>query len=136
MLRKILAVIAGLVTSIVTGLGSDVVLRSVAPQLFTTSGRVEHVSALLLILSYTLIFLILGGYVTALAARRQEIKYTFALGITQLVLNIIATIKFWETAPAWFHLAVIALLVPATIFGGQLRLMQKAKGDPRSLRAV
>lgn len=136
MLRSILAVVAGMMTSMVTGLGSDAALRGLAPQWSAASGRVESVPVLLLILSYTLIFLALGGYVTALVARRQEIKHAFALGLVQLALNILATIVFWNTAPAWFHLAVIVLLVPATVFGGQLRLMQKAKADPRSFRVV
>ena len=132
MLRSILAVIAGLVTLIVTGLGGDVALRGLAPQWFAESGRVENVPALLLMVCYTLIFSVLSGYVAALVAKRQEIKHAFILGLIQLALNIVATIKFSSTAPAWFHLAIIVLLVPATVFGGQLRLMQKAKADPRS----
>ncbi len=128
MLRSILAVIAGSVVWMITALGMDSILMALAPSLFDANGRVESVPALLFMAFYSVLFSILGGYVTALLARRRELLHAFILGLLQLAMGIAATIKFWDTAPLWFHLLILVLLVPANVFGGQLRIRQKRKG--------
>ena len=59
-------------------------------------------------------------------ARRREIAHAFVLGLVQLAMAVVATINFWDDAPAWYHLTFLALLVPANVLGGRLRLSQKA----------
>lgn len=126
MLRSILAVIAGSVTWMVTALGMDFVLMSVAPQWFGPGGRTERAPVLLFMMCYALGFSVLGGYVAAAVARRREIAHAFVLGLVQLAMGVAATINFWDTAPAWYHLTFLALLVPANVLGGRLRQARKA----------
>lgn len=125
MIRSILAVIAGSVTWMVTALGMDAVLMKFTPLSFGTKGEVESVSMLLFMLSYSLLFSVLGGYVAAYIAGRKEIQHAFALGVLQLTMGIMATVQFFDTAPLWFHVACMSLIVPANVAGGWLRLMQK-----------
>ncbi|MBV9959380.1 MAG: hypothetical protein JO360_13220, partial [Acidobacteria bacterium] len=66
MLRSILAVIAGSVTWMVTALGTDALMMSLYPHLYNGGGRVENVPLLLFSGFYSLLFSVLGGYVTAL----------------------------------------------------------------------
>lgn len=127
MLRSILAVIAGSVVWMVTALGMDAILMSIWPQWFSAGGRVESVPLLLFSMSYSLLFGVLGGYVTAVVARRAEVKHALALGILQLLMGIAATIKFWDTAPAWYHIIFLSLLIPAILLGGWLRANRRHK---------
>ncbi len=127
MLRSILAVIAGSATWMVTALGMDGLLMSLAPQWFGPNGKVESVPLMLLMMTYSLLFSVLGGYVAARIARRKEMQHAFVLGVLQLLLGIMATIKFFDTAPLWWHLTFLTLLIPANVFGGWLRLTRKDK---------
>lgn len=135
MWRSILAVIAGSITWMVTALGMDAILMSLFPHWYA-SGRVESVPLLLFSGFYSLFFSVLGGYVTALIAGRSEMKHVFILGVLQLLMGIMATIKFWDTAPVWYHLMFLALLIPANLLGGQLRLTQKNKAGQPQLKAA
>ena len=125
MIRSIIAVIAGSVIWMVTALGMDGVLMSLMPAWFGANGKVESVPLMLFMMSYSLLFSVLGGFVTASIARRKEIQHALALGGLQLAMGIIATVQFYDTAPLWYHVMFLMLLVPANIFGGQLRTMQK-----------
>ncbi len=125
MIRSIIAVIAGSVIWMVTALGMDGVLMSLMPTWFGANGKVESVPLMLFMMSYSLLFSVLGGFVTASIARRKEIQHALALGVLQLAMGIIATVQFYDTAPLWYHVMFLVLLVPANIFGGQLRTMQK-----------
>ncbi len=125
MIRSIIAVIAGSVIWMVTALGMDGVLMSLMPAWFGANGKVESVPLMLFMMSYSLLFSVLGGFVTASIARRKEIQHALALGVLQLAMGIIATVQFYDTAPLWYHVMFLMLLVPANIFGGQLRTMQK-----------
>ncbi|MBV9209452.1 MAG: hypothetical protein JOZ52_02420 [Acidobacteria bacterium] len=127
MVRSILAVIAGSVTWMLTALGTDAVLMNTFPQWYNGGGRVEDVPVLLLSGFYSLLFSVLGGYVTALIAGRRELQHAFILGVLQLLMGIVATIKFWERAPVWYHLIFLLLLIPANLLGGRLRARQKSR---------
>jgi hypothetical protein len=136
MLRSILAVIAGSITWMVTALGMDLVMMTLLPHLYGAGGRVESVPLLLFSGFYSLLFSVLGGYVTALIARRSELQHVFILGVLQLVMGVVATIKMWDTAPVWYHIVFLTLLIPANLLGGQLRLMQKSKTVQPRLRTA
>jgi hypothetical protein len=136
MVRSILAVIAGSATWMVTALGMDGLLMSLAPQWFGPNGKVESLPLMLSMMAYSLLFSILGGYVAARIARRKEMQHAFVLGVLQLLMGIMATIKFFDTAPLWWHLTFLALLIPANVFGGWLRQAQKERAPGDSMVAA
>ncbi|MGI9107410.1 MAG: hypothetical protein ACR2G4_14315 [Pyrinomonadaceae bacterium] len=136
MLRSIFAVIAGSVVWMVTALGMDAMLMSLAPMWFGENGKVESLPVLLLMLSYSLSFSVLGGYVTALIAGRKEVRHALILGVLQLVMGLAATIRFFDTAPVWYHVLFLTLLIPTNVLGGRLRVAQKRKVSHGSLAAV
>ena len=138
MLRSILAVIAGIVVWMVTAFGTDMIVFRLFPQLIdSTRQRVENVPLLFFILSYCLAYSVLGGYVTGTIARRREVLHAFVLGLLQLAMGTAATAANWETAPAWFHVGLLVMLVPANVAGGQWRAVSKdRRAVPRPLTAV
>lgn len=126
MLRSIGAVLLGIIVIGLTAVGADLILRALLPGAFTQSGgRVDSAPILLLTLSYTLLFLMVGGYVTAWLAQRAELKHALILAVIQWLFTLLATIQFWPTAPAWYHLAILVLLGPAVVGGGYGRKLQK-----------
>lgn len=135
MLRSILAIIAGSVAWMVTALGMDAVLMAIAPNFFD-AGKVKSLPLLLFMMTYSLLFSVLGGYVTALVARRKEMQHALALGLLQFAMGFAATIKFFDTAPLWYHVVFLTLLIPAILIGGQLRLMQKRRRSGHAFPAT
>ncbi|MGH9943443.1 MAG: hypothetical protein ACRD9R_13935 [Pyrinomonadaceae bacterium] len=137
MLRSILALVAGSITWMVTALGTDLMLMSLFPGWFDANGRVESVSVMMMMMTYSLSYSVLGGYVTGYIARRSEAAHAFALGLLQLAMGLVATIKMWDTAPAWWHVTFLLLLIPANVIGGLLRASTRGHvPTPRRLSAV
>jgi uncharacterized membrane protein (DUF485 family) len=77
------------------------------------------------LLSYSLGFAVLAGYVTGWIARRSEVRHTLVLGVLQLAMGTVATIAYFDVAPVWYHLTFLALLIPAHVLGGVLRRRQR-----------
>lgn len=136
MLRSILAVIVGSITWMVTALGTDKLINTFLPHWYNDGGMIESIPILLFAMSYSLLFSVLGGYVTALIAQRSEIKHAFILGILQFVMAIMATIQFWNTVRPWYHITFLVLLIPANLLGGYLRLIQKSNAGHARLRTA
>ena len=130
--RSVLAVVAGSVTWMITALGTDNVLAAIRPEWFGSAGRVEAVPVLLFLMSYSLGFAILAGYVTGWIARMKEIPHTLALGVLQLAMGTVATIAYFDVAPVWYHLTFLILLIPAHVFGGVIRKQHRMRpaGSP------
>jgi len=105
----------------ITALGTDNVLATMRPEWFGAAGRVDAVGVLLFLLSYSLGFAVLAGYVTGWIARRHEVKHAIALGALQLAMGTIATIAYFDVAPVWYHFTFLALLIPAHVLGGVMR---------------
>lgn len=124
MIRSILAIVAGFFAIGLLAFGADAVVRSVMPQAFSASGRVDSVPVLLLMMSYVLVFAVAGCYLTARLAPNKPLKHALILGVLGLLFNIAGTIALWDTAPAWFHIVSLLLVMPAAWVGGRLREAQ------------
>ena len=131
MIRSIVAVVCGFLITVVLALGADGVLVSLVSS-FTENGKTENLSLLVLMLVYTLAFFAVGGYVTALVAKRAELKHALALGVLGLALSIFATVQNAETMPLWWQIISLILIVPFVILGGYLRIIQKGSFRQRT----
>jgi hypothetical protein len=49
-----------------------------------------------------------------------------ALAALQLALGLVFEILFWDMTPVWYHVVFLALIVPATLYGGTLRARTRA----------
>jgi hypothetical protein len=108
----------------VTSLGTNQIVERVFADSVLEGGRVESTGLLLLILGYATAFEVLAGYATAWLARREEMQHALGLALVQLTLGVIATIAYLETAPLWYHVGVLSLVIPAVMLGGMLRVVQ------------
>jgi predicted MFS family arabinose efflux permease len=122
--RSLFAVAAGFAGTNILSLLADSAFRSLVPHAFDARGQSLDSSGLLLTLLGTGVCGAIGGYITARIATRQHVVHAAALGIVTLVFGVAASILTWSRAPAWFHLATLAVIVPAALLGGVIRVFQ------------
>jgi peptidoglycan/LPS O-acetylase OafA/YrhL len=127
MLRSILAVVAGTLVLLVAAMTTDAVLLKLFPTFTDAQGRISSNAVAFLMMSYAIAYCALAGYVAALVARRREVAHALALGVVLTLALIFPTIKFWDTTPAWYHVALFVLTIPACVAGGRWRELQKSR---------
>jgi hypothetical protein len=122
--RMILAVLVGAAVWAMLWVGGAQAAQAAFPELLQASQPVTHTGALAGYVLYSVLLSILAGYVTATVASRDPMRAVWALAVVQLALGIGIEVSAWNLAPAWYHLVFLALLVPATVYGGRLRVRQ------------
>jgi hypothetical protein len=135
MMRSIGAVALGFVLIGVLSLGTDAALRSALPQYIGPGGRVDHLGLLLFTLLYVFAYATFGCWVAARLAPSRPMRHALVLGALGLALNVAGTAVMWHTAPAWYHVGALALVMPAAWLGGWIRERQLA-GRGRTLAAA
>lgn len=128
MARSIGVIVLGFVVIGVLSFGADAVLRSVLPGAFDAAGRVDSTPVLLLIILYVGLFATAGCYLTARLAPNHPMRHALILGALGLAFNIAGTVSLWNTAPAWYHMVSLVLVMPYAWLGGWLRERQVREG--------
>jgi hypothetical protein len=128
LLKGALAILAGIVFIIVTHTATDFVLESLG--IFTPPNEGFHTTWMVVTATiYRSIFVIAGGYITAVLAPKPPMRYVLILGIIGIVmstLGAIATIPL-GISPAWYPIALIVLALPCVWLGGRLRTRQLSR---------
>ena len=124
MWRSVMAIVIGFLFIGLLAFGADAVLRSAMPEAFDASGRVTSIPILVLTLVYVGIFAIAGCYLAARLAPNRPMRHALILGGLGLVFNIAGSYAAWHTAPAWYHVVAIALVMPYAWIGGRIRERQ------------
>jgi hypothetical protein len=133
MLRSLLSVIAGILAWTALWLGTNGMLAGPFPEYWGEGARIEQPLVLLLIIGYSVVFSVLAGWLTARLAGRAEARHALALGLVQVALGLAVTVAFYDTAPLWYHVVFVALLMPGNVLGARLRLAQKRAAHPSTL---
>ena len=123
--RAILAILAGAAVWPALWVGGTQAAQAAFPSVLAAGQPVTHVGALLGLILYSLLLSMLAGYVTAAVANRNPMPAVWALAVLQLVLGVIAEVSAWSMTPAWYHVVFLALIVPATVYGGLLRVTRR-----------
>ena len=127
-LRRIGAVLAGLLAIVVVSSVTDAVLH--ATGIYPPLGPPMGDALFLLALAYRIVYGIAGSYLTARLAPDRPMQHALALGLIGLVLSTAGAVAMWEAGPAWYPLAVIAIAIPSAWAGGRLHGMQvRARTD-------
>ena len=121
-LRRIGAVLAGLLFVIITSTATDAIMH--ATGIFPPLGLPMADSLFVLALAYRIIYSTVGGYITARLAPDQPVKHALILGVIGLVLGLGGTVATWnrgaEFGPKWYPLLLMATAIPSTWIGGKL----------------
>ncbi len=126
--RAIVAVVAGAAVWALFWLGGTRAGQAALPDLLRSGQPVTHTGILLGLIAYSVGLSVVAGYVTAAAGGREPRAALWALAVLQLTLGIIAEASSWSLMPVWYHLVFLALVVPATVYGGVLRTRRAGAG--------
>jgi len=125
-LRRIGAVVAGLVLVVILDTAIDVFMH--ATGIYPPWFQPMRTSLWLLAMSYRMIDGTIGGYVAAWLAPNRPIAHAFALGIIGFLLSIAGALATWskgpEFGPKWYPLALVVVSLPCALLGGFLRARQ------------
>ena len=126
MLRRIGAVLAGLIVVVILDVGLDTIMHAtgVYPPWFQPMSN----SLWLLAVCYRTIDGIIGGYVAARLAPDRPVIHALVLGLIGIVLSTAGVIGTWnkgpEFGPKWYPLTLVGIALPCALIGGLLRQRQ------------
>jgi hypothetical protein len=63
-------------------------------------------------------------------------RIVWVLAVLQLGLGVVAEVSYWSLMPVWYHIALLAPVVPATVLGGRLRAGDGIRAGRRPHGAV
>lgn len=124
MLRSIVAIVVGFVLIGALSIGTDTIVMQAFPGEFNEAGRTSNLSILMLMAAYVAVYAIIGCYITARLAPDRPMRHALILGALGLVMNIVATVSLWGTAPAWYFILNLLLVMPYAWLGGRIRERQ------------
>lgn len=121
MVRSIAAVFAGLCLILALSLAADVAAPVLLPRAFAGPDAGGAAGLLVLTLTYVAFATAAGGYLTARLAASRPARHALVLGLLSLVLVVVGTAFTWSSAPAWYHVLSLVVVVPFALAGGSLR---------------
>jgi hypothetical protein len=126
MIRSILAVLAGIVVLTVLSFAieavADPLLLKLFPQALPDQTALSYnLPVSLFTLAYTALSIAVGGYVTALLARRLPVRHAVIMGAIEVVFTAGAMLSFRDQAPLRNWILAMAIAVPAAWSGGRIR---------------
>jgi hypothetical protein len=117
MLRGILAIITGYM-----------IFAGSAVALFALSRQDPHVTApprfLIFSVLYGIFFALLAGYVTALIAKVDDLRYVLLLAAIIAAGALFSLLARPGAGAIWSQVSALLLMAPAALVGGHLRLQQ------------
>jgi hypothetical protein len=136
MVRSIVAIVVGFLFIGALAMGTDALVRAAVPTAFDAAGRTDSVALLLFTIVYVGVFAVAGCWLAARLAPNRPMRHAMILGVLGLAFNVMGSIAMWDTAPAWFHVVSLALVLPFAWLGGWIRERQLDGASPRPVAAT
>lgn len=124
MTRSIFAVVTGFLLIAALSFGTDLAMRAAMPALFEADGSTTSVTVLLLTIGYVGLYATIGCYLAARLAPRRPMRHALVLGVLGLVFNVVGTWYAWNTAPPWYHVVSLVLVMVWAWLGGRIRVQE------------
>lgn len=135
MSRSLVAVVTGFVFIAAASIGTDFAMRAALPSLFEPDGSTTSVAILLLTIGYVGLYATVGCYLTARLAPRAPMGHALTLGVLGLLFNLVGTWFTWDTAPVWYHVVSLLLVMFWAWIGGQMRVQEQRERPSPSATA-
>jgi hypothetical protein len=124
--RVTLAVLAGASVWALLWNAGTLGVQAALPELMPAGQPITTVGVLLSLIVYGVMLSVLAGYTTVSAAGMYAVPALRILAALQFTLGLVFEISFWRMTPVWYHVVVLALVIPATLYGGSLRGPRRA----------
>lgn len=125
-LRRIGAVLAGLLVVVILDVGIDVILH--ATGIYPPWFQPMSTPLWLLAIGYRSVDGVVGGYIVARLAPDRPVSHALVFGFIGVVLSTAALVGTWnkgpEFGPKWYPLALVLIALPCALVGGKLRERQ------------
>jgi hypothetical protein len=125
-LRRIGAVLAGLIAVVILDISIDVLMH--ATGIYPPWLQPMATSLWLLATAYRMVDGTIGGYIAARLAPDRPLAHALVLGLIGFLLASAGTIATWnkgpQFGPRWYPLALVVVSVPCACLGGWLRARQ------------
>ncbi len=118
--RSVLAVVAGAVVWAALWLAGTAGLGALFPDQTRPDEPLTNVGIMLTLIVYSVILSVLAGWTTGRVSAARPMRDATILAVIQLALGISFQTSAWALFPLWYHLVFLALIVPATVYGGRL----------------
>jgi len=127
-LRRICAVLAGLVVIVILDVGIDIVLH--ATGIYPPWFKPMSTPLWLLAIGYRMMDGVVASYIVARLAPDRPVGHAMVFGSIGVLMSIAGVIGTWnrgpEFGPRWYPLALVAIALPCAWVGGRLRQRQIA----------
>lgn len=120
MLRSIGSIATGFAVWTVLFLGTNALLSLVAPGAFKPDGSTDSTLLLLLIVTLSVLFSVVAGWITFKVDRVRALGSSLILGVLLLAVGIFVQLQYWEVMPLWYHLSFLGALIPGVLVGYRL----------------
>ena len=124
LLRSTISIPLGWTVSYVCFVLTWIVIVIINQETFQPDAQLS-VGWMLTILSISSVHGVIGGFVTAVIAQRNEIKHTIGLAIFSLLIAIYFLIISKHNMPTWYRILGLVLIAPSALLGGWLRIKQR-----------
>ena len=120
--RAIGAVVAGAGLWAALWIGGNLGLAAAFPDIIVPEQAIGHAGILVTLVAYSVALSLLAGFVTAAVKGGAPMGAVWSLAGLQLALGVFFEVTSWALLPVWYHLVFLALIVPAVVWGGRLRV--------------
>jgi hypothetical protein len=120
MLNTILAIVAGFIIWSVVWLGGNQLVTRLFPGAVSKDGSTTHTGLLLTLIALSLLASLAAGYGTQWIAEDGSSNPQLILGVLLVLVGIAVQRQYWKLMPLWYHLAFLALIIPAVLYGATL----------------
>lgn len=124
--RAIAAVVVAFMLWPTLWLGFNKVMEMALPDLINPPEPLTHAGVLIGFVVYSAVISAVAGYACAAIRKESPMKTVWVFAIIQLAVGVFVEISYWALMPVWYHLVFLALIVPATVWGGTLRAKRSA----------
>jgi hypothetical protein len=116
--RRVLAVLAGLAVVIFLSTGTDLLLES---SVFPGLAKAQATTGVwIFVTAYRAVYSIAGCYLAARLAPDHPMGHALALGIIGFVLASLGAYVMWSMGTHWYPVALIVSALPCAWIGGWL----------------
>ena len=125
--KSILAVVAGVLFTVVVTTGVDVVLHQL--RVFPPVGTPLTDATALIASSYRVVITVLAGWLTARLAPADPMRHALILGVIGTLLGAAGAAATWnqDMGPRWYAVSLAVLAIPECWLGGWLHARSVSK---------